>query len=389
MNPFDTFKVHPEQPSTKVRGSAESSRTKPTERSRRMKRMQVCLYATFIIFAINQSIGYAIDDAKKAEELMVTEKKIEEEKEKALIEHFYNEGKRLIEEGSYAGAIEQFARILEIDPKHRKAKSGIKKAKQKMRKEKIEASPKAMARKLLKSGRKKYAGKDFDEAIEDFQAALVLDYTNKDVLEWIKRARRRKGLEEAEQRKRDIVRETEVATGRKEAHEKLAMLEVEKAYLPPEKPERRPVEIEELVSPEEAMEEKARQELLKKLKKKMVPAVSLTDADIRDVIRQLMEITNVTIVIDEGALAKAAGVQPLRLTFSTVNPMPLLAVLDIALRATELDYRIEPNYIWISTPEKLEQENLVTKTYRLRYGVRRIRKVELKEFETKTSESSD
>ncbi|MCK4816445.1 hypothetical protein KA005_11815, partial [bacterium] len=87
------------------------------------------------------------------------------------------------------------------------------------------------------------------------------------------------------------------------------------------------------------------------------------------------------------ALAEAAGKEPLRLTFTTVNPMPLLEVLDIALRAAELNYRVEPNYIWISTPEKLEKENLVTRTYRLKYGVRRIRKVELKEFETRSGTS--
>ncbi len=351
------------------------------------REIAVYLFAIFIIFVVSLPAGYAAEGARKAEELMVIEKEIEREKEKALIEHFYDEGKRLIEEAEYEAAIEQFARILEIKPAHRKAKSGIKEAKRKLGKVRKGTSPEAMAKQLLKSGRAKYRKKDYERAIEDFQDALVLDYTNKEILEWIKRARRRQSLEETEERKRDLTRDTEVATGRKEAHEKEAMLEVETAYLPPKRPERRPVEIEELISPEEEAEERARQELLKKLRAKTVPAVSLTDADIRDVIRQLMEITQVTIVIDEGALAEAAGKEPLRLTFSTVTPMPLLEVLDIALRATELNYRVEPNYIWISTPEKLEKENLTTRTYRLRYGVRRIRKVELKEFETTSSES--
>ena len=244
-----------------------------------------------------------------------------------------------------------------------------------------------MAKRLEKSGEEKYRNADYTGAIGDFQNALILDYENKDTLEWIKKTRRRMSLEKAKTEDFDLDKDTTVATKEKGVQEKRAMLEVEKAYQPPAKPERKPVEIEEIISPEEEREAKARQELLDKLKEKRVPAVSLTDADIRDVIRQLMEITSVTIVIDEGALAKVAGGGTLKITFSTVNEMPLLEVLNIALKATELGYRVEPNYIWISTPEKLAKEDVVTRTYRLKYGVRRVRKVELKEFETKSSSS--
>ena len=341
-------------------------------------------FAILIICVVCCSTAYSANDAEKAEELMVIEKKIEEEKERALISHFYTEGKRLLKEGDYDAAVEQFSRILEIDFGHRGAKRGIKEVRRKWDKLKKMGSPDLMAKRLLKSGRVKYGRKDYDGAIEDFQDALVLDCTNEDSIEWLKRARRGKSLKDLELEKKDLARASEIATQRKEVREKAAMLEVETAYLPPEKPERRPAELEELISPEEERDERARQELLKKLQEKTVPAVSLTDADIRDVIRQLMEITNVTIVIDEGALAETTGAEPLRLTFSTVNPLPLLELLDIALRATELGYRVEPNYIWVSTPEKLEKEDLVTKIYRLKYGVRRIRKVKLREFETVT-----
>lgn len=341
---------------------------------------------TFIIICgFMGPIAYSANDAKNVEEYMVLEKEITKEKEKAMLEHFYSEGRRLYEEGDYEGAIDQFSRILEIDPGHKGAKSQIQSIKRKLKETKQMESPDAMAKKLIRSGKIKYNQKDFKGAIDDFQDALVLDYSNEEILEWIKRARRQQELEESKKNKDDLTMDTKVAAKGKEVQEKSAMLEVEKAYLPPEKPERKPVEIEEIISPEEKKEERAREELLKSLQAKMVPAISLTEADIRDVIRQLMEITGVTIVIDEGALAQAAGKEPLKLTFSTVNPLPLMEVLDIALRATNLNYRVEPNYIWISTPEKLEKENLITRTYRLRYGVRRIRKVELKEFETKSS----
>jgi hypothetical protein len=246
-------------------------------------------------------------------------------------------------------------------------------------------SPAIMSKKLLASGQEKYRAKDYDGAVLDFQNALVLDYTNTDVLEWLKRARRQGGMDKARDDQKGLDKDTDLATQEKTVQEKTAMLEVEKAYLPPVKPERKPVEIEEIVSPDEEREEKARQALMKKLSEKMVPAVSLTEADIRDVIRQLMDITGVTIVIDEGALAKAGEGTPLKITFSTVSELPLLEVLNIALRATDLSYRVEPNYIWISTPEKLAKENLVTRTYRLKYGVRRVRKVELEKFQPKAS----
>lgn len=351
------------------------------------RKAPIRLFLFLMIFVATLPTAYPLNDFKKVEELVVVEKKIEAEKEKSLIEHFYSEGKRLLEEGDIEGAVDNFSRILEIDPNHRGAKSGIKKIRKKLQVTEGTETPDVMARRLLRNGRLKYANRDYEGAIEDFQDALVLDYTNEEILEWLKRARRRDNLKEIDTEEKDLLKDTEVATRRKEAQEKAAMLEVETAYLPPEKPDRKPVEIEELISPEEEMEEKARQELLKKLQEKMVPAVNLTEANIRDVIRQLMEITGVTIVIDEGALAEAVGEEPLKITFSTVNPLPLLEVLDIALRATGLGYKVERNYLWISTPEKLAREKLVTKTYRVKHGVRRIRKVQLKEFKTKSSET--
>ena len=84
----------------------------------------------------------------------------------------------------------------------------------------------------------------------------MLDYTNKDAVEWTKKAYRRKGIMEAEDKEKDLLMETEVATKQKEAHEQFALLEVEKAYLPPEKPKRKPLEPLELMSPEDKREER-------------------------------------------------------------------------------------------------------------------------------------
>ena len=109
---------------------------------------------------------------------------------------------------------------------------------------------------MLRSGRIKYGNGDYDSAIEDLQDALVLDCTNEDVLEWLRRARRRGSLRDIEDKERELLTSTEIATKEKEVQEKAAMLEVEKAYLPPDKPEKAPIEIEELISPEEQRAEK-------------------------------------------------------------------------------------------------------------------------------------
>ncbi len=350
----------------------------------KLQKRYVLLFCCFVLtgFLTAQYTVNAMDDAKKAAELMISEKKIEREKEKAMLNYFIKEGKRLFSDGNYDAATEEFSRALEISPESVEAKKGLKGIRNKTQERQRVEPPAVVTKRLLRSGQDKYRAKDYEGATEDFQNALVLDYNNKDVLEWLKRVRRQANIEKAGISENDLDKDTAVATKEKTVQEKTAMLEVEKAYQPPEKPKRKPVEIEEIISPEEERDERARQELMKRLAEKMVPSVTLTEADIRDVIRQLMDITGVTIVIDEGALSGGA---PLKITFSTITEMPLLEVLNIALKATELSYRVEPNYIWISTPEKLAKENLVTRTYRLKYGVRRVRKVELKEFEAKSS----
>jgi hypothetical protein len=177
---------------------------------------------------------------------------------------------------------------------------------------------------------------------------------------------------------------------RKKAHEQQLMLDVEEAYLPPE-----PYEEEaeaEAISAEE-LEDQEREAAQKKLRAKMneniVPALSLSDADVRDVIRELVKLTGVNIILDEGALKKVSGADGLSVSFTTVTPMPLLDLLDIALKATDLAYKVEPTYIWISDKETISDENLVVRTYKLKYGVRSTRDVELTQFGSEEDEFSE
>ena len=205
-----------------------------------MPRLLISVCAFLILCLISGPVAGALENnARELEKRIAAEKALEKEKEKVLVKQLYDEGKQFLEEEDYEGAIDNFSRILEIDPKHSGAKSGIRKVKKELKKVKRASTPEAMAKRLLRSGRAKYGKQDYDGAIMDFQDALALDYKNEDVLEWLKRARRRKRLEEVDLEERDLARETEIATERKEAQEKRAMLEVEEAYLPPEKPERK------------------------------------------------------------------------------------------------------------------------------------------------------
>lgn len=186
---------------------------------------------------------------------------------------------------------------------------------------------------------------------------------------------------EVEQQLKELKEQQMISELRKKTQEEKMMLDVEKAYLPGPKVER--LREEEKETPEEKKEKEeaeARAQLINQLNSITVPALSLTDADIRDVIRQLMNMTGVTIVLDEAAINKVNPGGMIRVTFTTVNPMPLLELLELSLKTTGLRYRVEPAYIWISDKESLAKEELLTKTYKLKYGVRKIREVSLTEF---------
>jgi hypothetical protein len=196
---------------------------------------------------------------------------------------------------------------------------------------------------------------------------------------------------------------------KKEAHEKAMMLEVEKKYLPPVRGEAGAI-----VTPETREEdEKAKQ--IKAMREKVsaikVPEVNFNNVDIREVIRALGKMTGVNILIDEVELSRlssglpptpapaaaipagpfpggppgaevmpvsappAAGVPSLNVTIITYSEMPLLSLLEHALRSIGLDYNIEPGYIFISTPEKLKETKQITISYKLKYGVTKRRLV--------------
>ncbi len=288
------------------------------------------------------------------------------------------------------------------------------KAQEKEAKEKREAEEKDRME-LLTRGKEAYKRGDYKEAQEVFAALSSRYPQDEQIQEWLRLSQ--SNLERLEQKesvkkeKEKTKEESELTILRKEAHEKAMMLDVERKYLPPERGEAGAI-----VTPE-TREEDAKTRQIKFMRDKLseieVPEVNFNNVDIREVIRTLAKMTGVNIFIDEVELGRLAqgmpptaapapsavvpdrpfpgglqgpveepvvlppptGAGSLNVTIKTYSKMPLLNLLEYTLNTTGLAYRIEPSYIFISTPGKIKVTEQVTISYKLKYGVTKRRLV--------------
>lgn len=361
-----------------------------------VKRKGVILFLVFLAFNLFfimlsiegiSNLAYALTKAESNEaiEAKIIAKDLAKQKQierKAVISEVFDEGKKNYEAKNYETAIEFFHRVLEIDPANKTAKHYIDLCKEDMGKE----VPETVTGSLVKRGKDNFRKKQYSAAVADFEAALASNPNDQEAKLWLAKAKEYEGLNAkktvATEQRKTLNLTRKVAAKEKDTAEQSMMLQVDRSWLPPERLPREEMEIEEIISPEELAEQEARKKLEEKMGSVIVPAISITDADVQDLIRQLMEMTGVTIVLDERALTELTKEQPIRISLTTANPMPLLDILNISFKATELGYKVEPNYVWISNKATVAKEELVTRTYRLKYGVRRTKKVELTEFET-------
>lgn len=348
----------------------------------------------FIISLCNDFCAktYAIGDATSAgdsvEARIIAEDlaKTKKTERKSLVTDLFNQGKIEYERKNYETAQQLFERVAQLDPRNKQAIHYRELCKENIAK----SVPDTITGTLVKRGKANYANKQYSAAVADFESALASNPSDTEVQAWLIKARQTEGLDveektTKEERKR-LIAERHVANEKKNTSEQAALLAVDKSWLPPEKPQREEIEVEEVISEAEKADMEAKKKLEEKMASVVVPAISVTDADIQDLIRQLMEMTGVTMVLDEKALAELTKEQPLKVTLSTATPMPLLDVLNIAFKTTQLGYKVEQNYVWISTKKNVSQEDLVTRTYKLKFGERKTREVKLKEFEAKGSE---
>lgn len=323
-------------------------------------------------------------------EKIAQQKLLQEHTKKQVFDGYFSKGLGFYKRGRYVQALEEFKSAQEIYPGNEETAKYIIDCKENVDKEAythylkgiryygqnkyIKASDEFL---LIPEGNAKFSeSQDYLAKIEDKLKKPLLKKGDLEQESDLKDVQKEVGQQLKELKEQQMIFEL-----RKKTQEEKMMLDVEKAYLPGPKVER--LKEEEKEAPEEKKEREeaeARAELINQLNSITVPALSLTDADIRDVIRQLMNMTGVTIVMDESAINKVNPGGTIRVTFTTVNPMPLLELLELSLKTTALRYRVEPAYIWVSDKESLAKEELFTKTYKLKYGVRKIREVSLTEF---------
>lgn len=328
-------------------------------------------------YAVSKSESNEALEAKIIAQELAKQKKIEK---KSLVSDLLNEGKKNYETKNYEEAIEFFQKLLQIDPANKTAKHYIELCKDAMKKE----IPENISESMIKRGKDNFKKKQYSAAVADFETALAANPNDEEARAWLAKAREYEGLyarkTTATEQGKTLNVARKIAVKEKDTAEQSMMLDVDRSWLPPEKLAKEEIEVEEIISPEELAEQEAKKKLEEKMASVIVPAISITDADVRDLIRQLMELTGVTIVVDERALAELTKEQPIKVSLTTATPLPLLDVLSIAFKATELGYKVEPNYVWVSKIDLIKKEEMVTRTYRLKYGVRKTRKVELEEF---------
>ena len=359
----------------------------------------VCVFSAFNLFFII-SLGddfcarvYAVADTDMAYDSveariiaqdLAKEKKVEQ---KSLIKDLFSQAKSEYEAKNYETAQQIFERIVQLDPRNKQAAHYVELCKDSV----VKTVPETITGSMVKRGKANYARKEYSAAVSDFESALAANPNDPEAQAWLIKARQAEGLvgrEKATKEERKyVVKDRRVTNEEKDTSEQKALLDVDRGWLPPEKTGREELQVEEVIPEQERLDAEARKKLEEKMASVIVPAISVTDADVQDLIRQLTEMTGVTIVIDEKELSALTKEQPLKITISTAAPMSLLDILGIAFKTTQLAYKVEKNYVYVSSKKIIMQEALVTRTYKLKYGERKTHKVELKEFETKSAEN--
>ena len=156
-----------------------------------------------------------------------------------------------------------------------------------------------------------------------------------------------------EVRSQEIEYELARAAANADLYKKQKLIEVEKAWYPP-----KPEVVEEASAQQfaDSMKSEARLGLERKAKQ-VIPSIDFNDAQLKEVVEFLAVSNEINIVIDETVVPHNETV-----TVHLKN-IPLNEALDIILRTKGLKYRFEENIVWITTEEKLLEEDLEVRVY--------------------------
>lgn len=237
---------------------------------------------------------------------------------------FANEGRQFYAEKNYLAAAESFKKILSIEPKNKYAKKMLNQC----------------WKKLISEG-KRYMKEPFDpkKALRYLTAAKSIDPARAryidDLIAQVEAKRVEKFEEDSE-----VMKERMLA-------------DVEKVWTTPS------IKDLEAKIPTKKKEGEGLDEELKKKLDKKVKVVDFNNASLRDAVKNLSEMTGINIVLDEHALA---GIMPEGITIYLAD-ITLPEALEIILKTSGLKYRLEKNYILVTTPDKLVDESSTVRVY--------------------------
>jgi tetratricopeptide (TPR) repeat protein len=226
-----------------------------------------------------------------------------------------------------------------------------------------ERSEKARIKKLVARAKKDMYNEQYQDALDKLYEVRTLDDKVKYLDDLIDEAR-----------SRSIDFELARASMNSDLYKKAQLLEVENAWYPPV-PDVKPIEgyTENFAGVKKSP---ARLDLERK-SKEIIPKIDFKQAQLKEVIEFLAVSSSINIVIDETVVPRNETV-----TIHLTN-IPLEEALDIILRTKGLKYRFEENIIWITTQEKLLEEDLVVEVYDVQDLVGKLFDFPSKPFEFK------
>lgn len=195
---------------------------------------------------------------------------------------------------------------------------------------------------FVEEARIHWANLEFNEALNKLQAALKLKPNDKKILMLFDEIRQNK-----------LVYEKHKIETEQEALQKERILETDKAWLMQEPKAITELEKQKIAIPD-ALKEKA---------SKKISSLDFSDAQLAEVIEYLSKVSAVNIIMDEAVVSHAGSIT------IHLKEVTLVQALESVLRTKGLGYRFEKDFIWVSTKENIEREDLVTRIYHLSQGL--------------------
>ena len=263
--------------------------------------------------------------------------------------------------GRWETAIKQLEKILEMDPDNTDAGDALDEARLGLDDKGKQLATDAVVLQYMERGHKLFAKGQYAEAAGEWQEVVRRTKpghpAHKRAASWMQTAQ-----------VSEIRRRTATLGPAKIVEQARFMSQVDESWIPPRRlRDTDDVEVDERPAPLEDVDS----ELDRRVQ------LHFKDAHIRDVLRYLSDVTNQNIVLDENVFPSAAdefdegfevgGSSP-RVTID-FDDVPLGEALDFILRAKGLRYRVERNAIWITTEQNFEEEQMLTKVFRLTSGI--------------------